>query len=161
MVLAELKQQPGFTEPEVIVPRPAKKKQRTSVKKANLMFNLVVFVIAFSVIGVALYVHSALLGYEIVELKNEIAALENENNRIEYTIAELSSLERIQAEAETKLGMFRPQVENMMALQYEPPVAEASHVETPTGTNPQAASLKKNYQVISSILDRVGIASSF
>ncbi|MGE5543430.1 MAG: hypothetical protein ACM3UW_00520, partial [Bacillota bacterium] len=93
MVLAELKKQPGFTEPEVLLPSPVKKKKRTSVKRANLMLNLVVFVIAFSVIGVALYVQSALLGYEIVELKEEITALENENNRIEYTIAELSSLE--------------------------------------------------------------------
>lgn len=162
MVLAELKQQPVFTEPEIITTAPAKKKKSTSVRKANLlMFNLVVFVIAFSVIGVALYVQSALLGYEIVELKEEITALENENNRIEYTIAELSSLERIQVEAETKLGMFRPQTENMLAMQYEPPVTEVTPGVPQTDSIQQAASLKKDYQVISSILSRVGIANSF
>ena len=51
-----------------------------------------------------LCVKSALMGYEIVELKREIARLESENSRLEYTIAELSSLERVQAEAEKSWG---------------------------------------------------------
>ena len=159
--MAELKHHPWYIEPEISRPSPGKKKQRTSVNKAGLFINLTVFIFAFAVIGVALYVHSALLGYEIVDLKKDITALENENKRIEYTIAELSSLERVQVEAETKLGMFRPQSENMVALQYEPPIAQAAGVGEATGAVQQSASLKKDYQVISSILGRVGFNASF
>ncbi|MGI6550267.1 MAG: hypothetical protein ACOX4Q_09605 [Syntrophomonadales bacterium] len=161
MVLAELKQEPVFREPELPNPRPGKKKQRTTVKKANLMLNITVFILAFSIIGISLYLHSALIGYEIVELKADIKALENENKRIEYTIAELSSLERVQVEAETKLGMFRPQSENMVALKYEPPVTAVASVNENVGTEQQSASLKRDYQVISSILHRVGITGSY
>ncbi len=161
MVLAELKQQPGFLEPEVPNTNPKKNRKSLSVNKASLILNLTVFIFAFSVIGVFLYVHSALLGYEIVELKKEIATLENENRRIEYTIAELSSLDRVQVQAETKLGMFRPQPENVVALQYEPPVTSVAKVNETTGKVQQSAALKKDYQVISSILNQVGLTGSF
>lgn len=161
MVLAELKQQHGFMEPEASLPSPAKRKRKTSVSKPNLMLNLTVFILAFSVIAVGLYVHSALLGYEIVALKKDITTLENDNKRIEYTIAELSSLDRVQIEAETKLGMFRPQPQNMVSLLCEPQNATVIHVSDQKTEQQQTASLKKDYQVISSILDRVGITGSF
>lgn len=164
MVLAELKKQPRFTEPEVVSPRPVKRKRRNSVReaKARLILNLAVYAIAFAVLGVTLCVKSALMGYEIVELKQEIAQLESENSRLEYTIAELSSLERVQAEAEQRLGMFRPQPENMVALLYEPRATEVTEVASEAGAALQAATAKKkDYQFISSILDRVGIAVSF
>ncbi len=164
MVLAELKKQPRFTEPEVVLPRPVKRKRRNSARKAKarLILNLAVYAIAFAVLGVTLCVKSALMGYEIVELKQEISRLESENSRLEYTIAELSSLDRVQAEAEKRLGMFRPQPENMVALQYEPRAAEVTEVASEAGAAQQAAAVKKkDYQFISSILDRVGIAVSF
>ena len=163
MVLAESKKQTRFTEPEVVMPGPVKRKRRTSVKnaKGRLLLNLAVYVIAFAVLGVTLCVKSALMGYEIVELKQEIARLESENSRLEYTVAALSSLERVQAEDEERLGMFRPQSDNMVALLYEPRVAEVTEVASEAGANHQSASLKKDYQFISSILDRVGIAVSF
>jgi len=164
LVLAELKKQPSFTEPEVVLPRQVKRKRRASIKKARarLLINLAVYAIAFAVIGVTLCVKSALMGYEIVELKREIARLESENSRLEYTIAELSSLERVQAEAEKRLGMFKPQPENMVALLYEPRAAEVTEVTPQADAGQQVASVKKkDYQFISSILDRVGIAVSF
>ena len=67
----------------------------------------------------------------------------------EYTIAELSSLERVQAEAEKRLGMFRPQPDNMVALLYEP---QAEVTEVALRLANLRSSLKKDYQFISSIL---------
>ena len=119
-----------------------------------------VFIFVFSIIGVGLYVHSALLGYEIVALKKEITTLENENNRIEYTIAELSSLERIEMEAQERLGMFKPQPKNMVALACETRSVPAIQLNDQMNTE-QTASVKKDYQIISSILDRVRLTGSF
>jgi cell division protein FtsL len=125
------------------------------------MLKITVFILAFCVFGVGLYVHSALLGYEIVALKEDITTLENDNQRLEYNIAELSSLERVQIEAEKKLGMFRPQSNNMMALLCEPQNVPINHVSGQTTTQQQTASLKRDYQVVSSILDQVGLNGSF
>ena len=86
MVLAELKQEPVFREPELPNPRPGKKKQRTTVKKANLMLNITVLYWLL-IIGISLYLHSALIGYEIVEQKRTLKHWRMKQ-RIEYTIAE-------------------------------------------------------------------------
>lgn len=103
--------------------------------------------------GVSLYIHSALLGYEIVSLKQEISNLETNNNRLEYKIAQLSSLERVQAVAETKLQMCRPETNNMIALAQDS-MADPITVPPASSGNTMAAGGSRS---IASLIQRLPI----
>jgi len=48
-------------------------------------------------------------GYGLVELKNQIAQLERDNERLRLDIAKMKSPQRIQQIAITQLGMVKPQ----------------------------------------------------
>jgi len=161
LVLAELKHHSAFTEPEMPPGMTRLRNRTVTFNKTRLMFNITLFVLAFCAVGVVLYIHSALLGYQIVSIKNDIAKLENQNRRLEYDIAQLASLDRVQMEAERKLGMFRPQPQNMVALVCDTPqITTSIPVGSGSQAQPQSASLKQDYRVVSSILNRMGLDGS-
>lgn len=156
MVLAELKDQPGFLDPDAKTTRYPKKNKRNKPDRSGLLANLLVFVFAFCAVGVSLYIHSALLGYEMVALQNEISSIENENTRLEYAIAQAASLKRVEVEAQERLGMFKPQTDNMVALVGEPMVSvEPITAGTTTISDGRALSKEKDNQFIASILGRL------
>ncbi|NLB19149.1 MAG: hypothetical protein GX825_10600 [Syntrophomonadaceae bacterium] len=156
MVLAELKDQPGFLDPNLKNARPPKKNKRNKPDHSGLLANLLVFVFAFCIVGVSLYIHSALLGYEMVALQNEISSIENENTRLEYAIAQAASLNRVEVEAQERLGMFKPQTENMVAMVGEPMMsAEPVIAGATTISDGQTLSKEKDHQIIATILGRL------
>ena len=61
-----------------------------------MAIKLSVIVFAYALLLVYLCIKSATLGYEIVGLENEINKLNTENNRMEYAIAQNSSLNIIE-----------------------------------------------------------------
>lgn len=86
-------------------------KKKTAVKtnkKKNVITRLSIIVFAYALLLVYLCIKSATLGYEIVSLENEINRINNENHRLEYAIAQNTSLEIIENKAMTQLGMISP-----------------------------------------------------
>ncbi|MEN6350656.1 MAG: cell division protein FtsL [Syntrophomonas sp.] len=88
------------------------RKVRRTLKKVNcrsslfLKFALCIF--AFAILVVYLCIKTSTLGYQIVALQNDIDKLETSNKRMEYEIAQKSSLQRIEQVATNQLGMFKP-----------------------------------------------------
>ncbi|NLV15784.1 MAG: hypothetical protein GXY50_01055 [Syntrophomonadaceae bacterium] len=156
MVLAELKEQPGFLDPDAKTTRFPQKIKKKKPDHSGLMANLLIFIFAFCIVGVSLYIHSALLGYEMVALQNEITSIENDNTRLEYAIAQAASLSRVEIEAQEKLGMIKPQTENMVAMVGVPMVnVEAVIPDNTTISDSQALSEEKDNRFIASVLGRL------
>ncbi|MGE5371783.1 MAG: hypothetical protein ACM3QZ_07355 [Solirubrobacterales bacterium] len=91
------------------------RKQRTKVNRPRLVANVLLFLFSFSLLAVFVDSQSSLMGFRMVQLKKEIGQLETENKRLEFTAANLSSLERIQRVAETQLKMCKPQASHLVA----------------------------------------------
>lgn len=89
-------------------PVPQVRKVRRTYRKTNpkgkVFVKTAVALFAYALILVYLCIKGAALGYQIVELENEIQQMETANNRIEYSIAEKCSLGYIETAAH-ELGM--------------------------------------------------------
>lgn len=93
-------------------------KRVSSRKKLLGKVGLCLFLYALLLVG--LCIHSAVLGYQIVQLENDIHELDKTNGHLESQIAELNSLSRVQQIAETELKMYKP--ENSIAIAAFTPV---------------------------------------
>ena len=71
---------------------------------------------AYALLLVYLCIKSATLGYEIVSLENEIQRMETSNKRMEYAIAQKTSLDVIEKRASEELGMLSPGSEMSYAV---------------------------------------------
>lgn len=93
--------------------QPVKKVIRKTSKKSNpgkkIIISLCASLFIYALVAVYFCISSATLGYEIVHLENEVSRLETANQRIEYQIAQESSLGRIEQIAITELGMCLPE----------------------------------------------------
>lgn len=92
--------------------RQVKKVRRTCRKKnpgKKLLFTTCLSLFVYALLAVYFCIKGATLGYEIVHLENEISRLETANYRIEYQIAQESSLGRIEQVAINELGMCMPE----------------------------------------------------
>lgn len=96
------------------------RKHRQQLNKSKLLGNIALFIFAFSVVATFVYVQSSLLGYKLVSLKQDVNKLEISNKRLEYSIAQLSSLDRVENVAHTKLKMVKPEAGNMIAVVGQP-----------------------------------------
>ena len=107
-------------------------RRKVFVKTAVALF-------VYALVLVYLCIKGALLGYQIVELENEIKDLETANNRIEYSIAEKCSLSYIEIAAH-ELGMTKAEQGITVAVvpEFEPIIINEN--DTPTtnqiGQNP-------------------------
>ncbi len=75
---------------------------------------------AYAVLLVFLCSKSAGLGYDIESLNKEITALETANHRLEYQIAQESSLSRVEQLASSQLGMQKAEMTNSLAMEFKP-----------------------------------------
>ncbi len=93
-------------------PQAGRMVRKTVKKKANsdrkLLGKIGIGVFVYGLLLVFLCIKSATLGYEIVHLENDIKELQNANSRIEYQIAEMTSLARIEKVAQNELNMYKP-----------------------------------------------------
>ncbi|HAA08980.1 MAG: hypothetical protein ACOX6F_00450 [Syntrophomonadaceae bacterium] len=112
---------------------------RTSNPKGKVFVKTAVALFVYALVLVYLCIKGALLGYQIVELENEIKDLETANNRIEYSIAEKCSLSYIEIAAH-ELGMTKAEQGITVAVvpEFEPIIINEN--DTPTtnqiGQNP-------------------------
>lgn len=101
--------------------KPAVNQHRKILVKGGLLL------FAYAVLLVFLCAKSASLGYDIDRLNKDIDKLNTANHRMEYQIAQLSSLSRIEKIATTQLGMQIPDLKKSIAVKVEPqPIQVAS-----------------------------------
>lgn len=140
----------------------AYRRKRTTIDKGGLLSSVVMYIVLFSVAAVFLYVQGALMGYKVVGLKARVNELETQNKRLEYKIAQLSSLDRIAYIAETHMGMCKPEEANMVAVIGESRPVPVIRTETRTSSEP-ALSFKTVYEKLLGALGKnrlLGMANS-
>ena len=101
----------GGTPPQVrTITRPAAR--RPGIRWESLEFISTVTLGALILVGALLYVwqhiHVVRLGYEIEGLREEQAALVQENKALKLEMGQLRSLKRVEEIARTRLGMVTP-----------------------------------------------------
>ncbi len=120
MIQAGYKYEPAWNEEIVIEPRKQRIVKKVVKKKANkrkkLLGKLGIGLFLYGIFLVGLCIQSASLGYQIIQLEKEISGLQTENDRIEYRIAQLTALPRIEAVAQTELNMYKPDNSIKMAV---------------------------------------------
>ena len=103
-----------------------RKVNKTNLKR-KLCFRIAAIVFGYAFLLVFLCIKSATLGYQIEKLQGDIQDLSTNNQRIEYQIAEQSSLSRVEKIAETELGMIKPDDKSTIAMKtLKEPVQVAS-----------------------------------
>lgn len=138
------------------VPEPTRQDRRVKRKttinkhtKKNVMIKLSIIVFAYALLLVYLCIKSATLGYEIVSLENEINRMNTENHRMEYAIAQNTSLDLIEQKAISELGMIIPGTEMSYAVAaVSEPVNPVLTVETVDNTVAEDKPLAKLYASI-------------
>ena len=97
------------------------KKSESAVRRAGspyIKYGIGIFVYALLLAGLSLYNH--VLDYSITALQSDIDRLYTDNQRLEYRIEQLSSLERVEQVAVSELGMLRPELQNIYILNTVP-----------------------------------------
>lgn len=74
------------------------------------------FLFAYALLLVYLCIKSSTLGYQIVKLEDNIASLDTANHSLEYSIAQQTSLDRIEVIATRDLGMHQSAVASAVCM---------------------------------------------
>ncbi|MEQ8200141.1 MAG: hypothetical protein ABRQ24_01840 [Syntrophomonadaceae bacterium] len=105
---------------QIPVETPRIEKARRTVIKVNhkrkLYIKAALAIFTYALLLVALCIKSATLGYEIERLQQEIQGMTTANQRLEYQIAEKSSLPYVEQAAVKQLGMYKPDVKTSIAM---------------------------------------------
>ncbi len=113
MIQAGYKYLPAWEEEAVIEPRAKRIVKKVTKKKANkrrkLLGKLSIGLFVYGLLLVFLSIKSASLGYQILQIEKDIGGLQAANDRIEYQIAQMNSLPRIEAVAQNELNMYKPE----------------------------------------------------
>lgn len=99
-------------------------RSRKQAKKVNpigkilrrLFFKVGLVFFAYGIVLVYLTFQSASLGYQIVALEKDIERLQISSARLDYEIAQLSSLDSIETRAQQELGMKKPDMKMAMTI---------------------------------------------
>lgn len=152
MVRAGYNQVPQWDwEEEFQVSTTVRKLKRTKYKKVRtgklFLIKGGVCVFIYALVLVFLCIKSATLGYEIVDLKNEINSLDTGNKRIEYKLARIRNLENIEKVAIQELGMYKPEEHLTVAAVQTTIESETAASPGPVAVNSEAgkAPLQKIY----------------
>jgi cell division protein FtsL len=78
-------------------------------RKQEWLIKIGICFFLYACLVVFLCIKGAVLGYQIVQLENDINKLEASADRMEYEIAQKSSLEKIEQLAVAELGMHHPE----------------------------------------------------
>lgn len=102
-------------------------------------------------------VQTAVLGYRVVALQDEISELEVANQRLELSVAQLSSLTRVEKVASAELGMLKPEGGHTIAMAGQPeeevPVVDLRNEGQPQSVEAEKP-LEKVYQALNEMFNR-------
>jgi cell division protein FtsL len=138
------------------IPEPAvtaRKIRKTTVKvnyKRKKYIKMGFAVFGYALILVFLCMSSSSLGYKIERLEKEIQNLETSNYRMEYQIAQKTSLDRVSQIAITDLGMYKPDSSKSIAMAVKAEPINISSTVTST-TAEKSMSQKLLLKVYSSL----------
>ena len=103
---------------------------------------------AYAVLLVFMCAESASLGYQIDNLNKDINNITTDNSRLQYQIAQQSSLSRIEKLATSELGMQRADLKNSIAMKVEPQPIKVASLQN-EATNMSQKPLYKIYTSLS------------
>ncbi|MEN6461219.1 MAG: hypothetical protein ABFC94_07625 [Syntrophomonas sp.] len=126
---------------------------RKTYKKVNTKKRFVikagVLLFIYALVLVFFCIKSAALGYQILALENSIQEIETANKQMEYQIAQKSSLQRIEKVAAKDLGMYKPAVNEDVAVKAQPQsVNVANRQDTMTPAKTAEKPLNKLYSAL-------------
>lgn len=119
---------------------------------------LLVFLLSLST--VFCYVQGALMGYQVAHLSHKVAALKTDNQALKLKVAELSSPERVERIATTKLGMIRPSDTMMVAVASPPSRVEVVALRAEKGQGRDNTWSKQFFDALSQLFSgqqKVGV----
>ncbi len=150
-------------EPAVVSSRPERIVKKVTRKKVNsskkLLGKLGIALFLYGLFLVFLCIKSATLGYQIVELEKDISALQTANYRVEYQIAQMTSLQRVEEVALNELNMFKPDsninvaVLNTHSSSSQDSLNTASNSEEMSSADINGSSLEKLYASLMQLAD--------
>lgn len=117
-----------------------KQKPAKNVLVKTLVIGIIFSIFFLGILLTAQYAKIASTGFEVLQLKQEIASLETANERLYLQALQLRSLNRIEEIAVTKLGMIyaEPSEKQQLAVAYNNKMTELEY----------AAEKKANFNVI-------------
>lgn len=142
MILA--KEKSNYYDQHDYSPRPRKRVRKVKkVKKNHKAVYVFVVLVAFlmGIFFTARYAQVAMQGYKINQLKEHLAAIQADNQRLQMEANRLASLDRIEKIAMSDLGMVKPEgvqfvaVENVNSLNNTPVEPENRAIKTAAVTN--------------------------
>lgn len=117
-------------------------------RKIYIKSGIVVF--GYALILVFLCMSSSTLGYQIGKLEKDIQNLETANNRMDYQIAQKTSLDRVAQVAVADLGMYKPDSTKSIAMEFKAEPVKVASTGTTT-TDDKSLSQKLLLKVYSSL----------
>lgn len=117
MIVAQEKT--GYFKLSEDAPRPKKFSWKKKSFSKNHRLVLIGLVLAGFLVGVSITVYCSqiiTLGYQITSLEKELALLRIENHSLDEEIKRMTSLERVEFLAVNKLGMVRPDENNILVV---------------------------------------------
>ncbi|PKM77631.1 MAG: hypothetical protein CVU90_05990 [Firmicutes bacterium HGW-Firmicutes-15] len=127
--------------------------KRTTTKvnhKRKIYIKSSIFIFGYALILVFLCMSSSSLGYKIGNLEKDIQNLETANNRMEYQIAQKTSLDRVAQVAVADLGMYKPDLNKSIAMEVKAEPINIAKTVTST-TDDKSISQKLLLKVYSSL----------
>ncbi|KUK65733.1 MAG: Cell division protein FtsL [Desulfotomaculum sp. 46_80] len=140
--------------------KPARQSRNAPLSRRQklIIAGLVLSVFISGIFVVFLYAQMVSTGYQIYKLRMQTASLDMQVKDLSEELERLSSLDRIEMVATTKLGMVRPDMKTMVVVQTEP--AEETKLENETSSPAEDIYLaggadKKNNWVIQALVNLV------
>jgi len=119
-----------YDSPQAVTSERKVRSTKTTYKvnyKRKFYIKSAVMIFGYALILVFLCIKSATLGYQIENLKQDIQNIETANYRMDYEIAEKSSLDRVESVAVAELGMYKPDSKSSIEMEVKAePVKVAS-----------------------------------
>lgn len=108
----------GYYGLSIEAPRPKKNHRKKSLPGGSRLALTGVVLVCFLVGIVITYYYSQVLamGYQISRLEKELSLLRVENNNLDEEVHRLASLDRVQSLAINKLGMVKPNSNNILVV---------------------------------------------
>lgn len=122
------------------IQRPKRQLSRRAVRRGKIM--LIGCIFSMFVMGLTVayyYAQVAAVGYQISQLQNELAILQTEQEYLESQANQLLSLQRVEAIATTKLGMVKPNPNEVVLVAALPKNSQEQQKNQVQQQEPQAS----------------------
>lgn len=129
-------------EKQIEIQQPQRQLSRRVVRRGKIM--LVGCILSMFVMGVTVayyYAQVAAVGYQISQLQNELTILQTEQDYLESQANQLLSLQRVEAIATTKLGMVKPDPNEVVLVAALPKDSQGQQKNQVQQEEPQANAL--------------------